>query len=258
MTVELNYQTYGEGEPVFILHGLFGSGRNWSSIARQLANTYSVITVDLRNHGTSGHATTMSYPEMAEDVIALARQLSIEKFNIVGHSMGGKTAMVMSLLYPENINKLIVIDIAPVSYPTNHEELIEAMLSLAVDKIENRNHADVLLSAEVPDPNLRQFLLQNLVKDDDRYAWRINLEAIRENHATLRQFPEEVNSLTFNGPALFLSGSLSDYVKTQHQEAIAGFFPQYKPVVVNDANHWVHADKPDIVLEELKGFLAGN
>lgn len=258
MTVNIHYQSYGHGEPLFILHGLFGSGRNWSSISRQLANEYAVFTIDLRNHGTSGYADTMSYTDMAYDIVGLARQLDVENLNLIGHSMGGKTAMVASLLYPDLINKLVVIDIAPVNYPSNHDELISAMLALPVEKIENRNQADDYLATNIQDPILRQFLLQNLVKDGDQYKWRINLEAIRDNHTLLRQFPHEVESLTYEKPTLFLSGSLSDYIKPEHDETISAYFPKHELVLVDEANHWVHADKPKAVIEELSRFLVRN
>jgi esterase len=255
MTVELSYQIYGQGEPVMILHGLFGSGRNWSSIAKQLAQKYSVITVDLRNHGTSGHSESMNYPEMAEDIIALANKLELNQFHLIGHSMGGKTAMVTALLHPERINKLIIMDIAPVSYKLNHDELIDAMLGLNTVDIQSRTHADELLSDAIPEILLRQFLLQNLVKEDVSYSWRINLESIQQNHAELRKFPDEVETLIFNKPALFISGALSDFVKPEYVQSMAGYFPQHKHVVINDANHWIHADKPDDVLREINAFL---
>jgi esterase len=258
MTVKLQYQTYGHGEPVFILHGLFGSGRNWSSISRQLANDYSVFTIDLRNHGASGHADSMRYTEMAKDIVELARQLGVKNVGLIGHSMGGKTAMVASLLYPEFVNKLIVIDIAPVNYPSNHDELISAMLALPVEQIENRTQADEYLAANIQEPVLRQFLLQNLLKDGDRYKWRINLDAIRNNHTLLRQFPDEVRTLTYEKLTLFLSGALSDYIKPEHDEAISTYFPQHEHVVVDNANHWVHADKPKSVIEEVSRFLVRN
>ncbi len=255
MNVQLNYQVTGDGPPLMVLHGLFGSGRNWSSIARQLAKDHMVITVDLRNHGASDHAHTMSYPEMANDILALAKDLGHERFNIIGHSLGGKTAMVTALLYPDVIDKLIVIDIAPVTYSHIHNEIIDAMLGLNTVEIQSRSHADELLSDAIPEMVLRQFLLQNLIKENDRYSWRINLDSIQRNHAELRKFPDEVKSLSFNKPVLFISGELSDYVRPEHVESIARYFPQHEHVVIHDANHWVHADKPDKVIEIISKFM---
>ncbi|NNE37671.1 MAG: alpha/beta fold hydrolase [Gammaproteobacteria bacterium] len=255
MTVELNYQIHGEGEPVLVLHGLFGSGRNWSRIAKQLSSHFQIITIDLRNHGNSGHNAIMRYPEMATDVINLAERLGLNTFNIIGHSMGGKTAMAASLLYPDKISNLVVVDIAPADYPTNHDDLISIMLSLPVHEIDNRKRADELLAEQIPDPILRQFLLQNLVKDGDNYTWRINLKAIQENHAHLKQFPKDFKTLSYHGPALFLSGSLSDYVKPEHGDTISGYFPQHEHIAVEDANHWVHADKPEEVIEIVLNHL---
>lgn len=255
MTARLNYQSYGEGKPLFILHGLFGSHRNWAGIARQLSDQYQVITIDLRNHGDSFHSDSMSYIDMAADITSLAADLGHKSINILGHSMGGKTAMSLSLLNPSLVNNLIVVDIAPVRYPTVHDELISAMLSLSLQDISSRQHADELLGQHITDETLRQFLLQNLVRNDSGYIWRLNLGAIKHNHHLLRGFPDEVSGKTFNNPALFLSGELSDYVMPAHNNIIAEYFPASTHVVIKNARHWVHADKPAEVLNEIRNFL---
>ena len=255
MPVRLNFKTYGEGKPLLVLHGLFGSNRNWSGIARQLSTSHQVIAVDLRNHGASGHSESMTYPEMAEDIATLAKSLGHDSISILGHSMGGKTAMVLSLLNPSLVERLIVVDIAPVLYPSNHDELITAMQSLPVNELETRNQADAFLSQQVSDPQLRQFLLQNLIREDEGYRWRINLQAIHNNHASLRDFPAEFNDRSFHGPALFLSGQLSDYIQADHHEIIRSYFPDSRHVAIADANHWIHADKPEEVIKEVSIFL---
>jgi esterase len=256
MPVKLNYQAHGEGKPLLLLHGLFGSGRNWSGIARQLSGSYKVVTVDLRNHGASGHADSMAYTEMAEDIARLVTSLGQDSICILGHSMGGKTAMTLSLLNPALVERLIVVDIAPAKYLSNHDDLISAMHLLPVNKLKNRNQADVFLSQYIPEPRLRQFILQNLVRDEDAgYKWRINLKAIQDNQNRLRDFPAELKGMSFEGPALFLSGSLSDYIGTHHQDAINAYFPESTHVVIEDAKHWVHADKPDEVIKAVSRFL---
>ncbi|MEX2354179.1 MAG: alpha/beta fold hydrolase [Gammaproteobacteria bacterium] len=255
MPVNLNYQIYGAGAPLFILHGLFGSGRNWNSIARQLSNSNQVVTVDLRNHGDSEHADSMTYTEMAEDIVRLATDLGHDSFKLVGHSMGGKTAMTAALLYPEKVGSLVIVDIAPVSYPSSHDELITALQSLPLTTLTSRNQADQMLAEQIDNPTLRQFLLQNLVRDKDGYKWRINLDAIQTNHSLLRDFPAELQGGHYAGPMLLLSGGQSDYIQSEHQPIITGFFPNTDHRIIRDANHWVHADKPDRVIEEIRAFL---
>ncbi len=256
MPVKLNYQIYGEGKPFYLLHGLFGSNRNWFSIARQLAGIGQLVAVDLRNHGDSGHAVTMGYIEMANDVAELAASLNHHAINLLGHSMGGKTAMTAALLYPELLDKLIVVDIAPVVYNPKHDQLITALEALPVARLNNRTEASDLLAQDIKDPILRQFLLQNLVRNEQSgFRWRINLDAIHSNYEKLRSFPPELINKQFGGAGLFLTGSQSKYVLPEHHDAIATHFPEAKIVSIDGAGHWVHADKPDVLASEVRRFL---
>ncbi|MGK0298486.1 MAG: esterase [Gammaproteobacteria bacterium] len=255
MSVKLNFQSYGEGKPLYILHGLFGSNRNWSGIARQIANSFQVIAIDLRNHGDSGHADSMSYIEMADDITGFMSSRGHEAISILGHSMGGKTAMVLSLLNPSLVERLIVVDIAPVRYRSNHDELISALQSLPISKLENRSQADSLLEQHISEPMLRQFLLQNLIRDDSGFKWRIHLDAIQLNHSKLRDFPTELAGNTYDNPALFISGDLSDYIQPEHQDIITGYFPEARHIIIENADHWVHADKPAEVIKAVRDFL---
>lgn len=255
MPVKLDYQSYGEGPPLYVLHGLFGSGRNWNGVARRLSESYQVITADLRNHGDSGHADSMTYAEMAEDVVGLASSLGHESIHLAGHSLGGKTAMAMTLLHPGRVKSLIVVDIAPVPYRTNHEDLIRGMLALPVTSLSSRNDADEMLSRNIQSPMLRQFLLQNLVREGDRYLWRINLEAIRDNQSNLCDFPAELAGLSYPGPALFLAGEKSDYVQADHHPEIKRLFPEAEIKIIHGAAHWIHADQPEAVIEAFREFL---
>jgi len=255
MSLNLNYKSYGEGKPMFILHGLFGSNRNWSGIARHMATEFQVITVDLRNHGDSDHADSMSYPEMAEDLVTLAQSLGHSTINVSGHSMGGKTAMVLSMLYPALIEKLIVVDIAPVTYQSNHDDLISVMQSLPINTITSRTEADELLSNQITDPGLRQFLLQNLIRNKDGFLWRINLNAIEQNHLILRDYPEKLANNIYTGPTLFIAGGKSDYIKPEHHCIIKELFPNATHKIIENANHWVHADEPEEFIRILKAFV---
>lgn len=255
MTVKLHYQTVGEGKPLFVLHGLFGSHRNWFSIARRLAENRQVIAVDLRNHGASGHADTMDYPEMAADLAALIDELGHGHIDLMGHSMGGKTAMAFALLYPELLGKLVVVDIAPVQYEFTHDELIAALRTVPLASIESRAEADNLLTSHIPDAGLRQYLLQNLIKDENGFRWRLNLEVIHASHGRIRSFPETLAEQSWKGPSLFLSGSESDFVLPAHTAEIKRYFPAAQQHIIEGANHWVHADKPVDVVNAVSTFL---
>lgn len=259
MPVNLNYQTYGEGHPLYLLHGLFGSNRNWLSVARQLGTTEKIIAIDLRNHGESGHSDSMSYTDMADDIAALAHSLGHEKINLLGHSMGGKTGMATALKYPELFNKLIIADIAPIDYNPKHDRYVTAMQRLPVRELTNRTEASDFLAKDIQDVNLRQFLLQNLVKDPEAgYRWRINLDGILRNYEKLRSFPPELTGVQFRKPALFLAGERSDFVLPEHHDSITRYFPEAKIVTVDGAGHWLHADKPEEVTAEIRKFLTSS
>ena len=257
MPVKLHYQIHGEGEPLYLLHGLLGSGRNWLTIARQLASSAQIVAVDLRNHGESEHAGNMSYPEMAEDVAELAASLNHTSINLLGHSMGGKTAMVMALQYPELIGKLIIVDIAPVVYNPKTDDLVSFMQALPVATLNSRSEASDLLAKDIADPTLRQFLLQNMIKNKDAgFNWRINLQAIRDNYDTICSFPSELLQSSYLGQSLFIAGGRSDYYHPDYHRIITDIFPAASIVVIEDAGHWVHADKPEVVAAEIQKFLA--
>ncbi|RME34103.1 MAG: alpha/beta fold hydrolase, partial [Gammaproteobacteria bacterium] len=173
----LHYTEQGEGRPLVILHGLFGSGRNWQRVARRLAEHYRVITPDLRNHGRSPHLPGMSYPEMAADLFELMERLDLPSTLLMGHSMGGKVAMTAALQQPEKVTALIVVDIAPVRYRHSFEPIFQALKSIPVEWIRSRQEAERLLAGYIDDSVLRAFLLQNLNRDESGFHWRINLDA---------------------------------------------------------------------------------
>ncbi len=259
MPVKLHYQIYGEGQPLYLLHGLFGSNRNWLTMARQLVNAGQIIAIDLRNHGDSEHAAGMTYAEMAEDVAELACSLGHNSINLLGHSLGGKTAMVMALQFPSLLDRLVIVDIAPLRYNPKSDDLVKYMQALPVASLTSRGEASELLAKDIADPVLRLFLLQNLVKDKQTgFKWRINLEAIRNNYESIRDFPHELQQSQYHGPSLFVAGSHSEYVQPEHHKAITGMFPQAIIVTIEGAGHWVHADKPELVAMEVRNFLTQN
>jgi len=256
MPAKLHYNIQGEGQAVIILHGLFGSMRNWRSIAKQLAENYKVISVDLRNHGQSEHADSMTYYDMAGDIYELIKTLELDDVAIIGHSMGGKVAMVTALQYEHIIKKLIVIDIAPVSYAHAYEKLFLAMGNLPLNKIKNRDEAEQLLDADINDRWLTQFLLQNLKRDGKGFKWQLNLLAIRLNIDHISKFPEIDDNEQFDLPTLFLGGAESDFIREEYYETVYGYFPQAQIRMIEKAGHMLHIEQPSIVLKSIKAFLS--
>ncbi len=253
--MQLAYETQGVGPPLLILHGLFGSARNWTVVAKQLADTYRVHLVDLRNHGKSPHAGTMTYEEMADDVRGFILEHALSGAAVIGHSMGGKTAMMLALRHPELVGSLTVVDIAPVSYRPRHRELIAALRATDLAGIQRRSEADARLAQRIDDSGLRAFLGLSLVPADSGFTWQFNLAAIDANLDTLSGFPEFAPGETFAGPALFVVGALSDYVLPEHRTAIRGLFPHAEIAAIDGAGHWVHAERRDAFVARLREFL---
>jgi len=247
----------GSGSPLLILHGLFGSARNWGGIARRLAGHHKVHLLDARNHGASPWAATMTYPEMAEDVAGYIEAEGIAPVNVIGHSMGGKTAMVLALTRPTLVRRLIVVDIAPVSYRHGAQEpyadYITAMKALDVDHITRRSEAETILMPAIPDAAMRSFIVQNLESQQDRYRWRINLDGIAANLQNLTGFPEIDGQ--FDGPTTIIAGELSNYVRPRDEAEIRRRFPQARIEVIEGAGHWPHADQPDRLMTILDRAL---
>jgi len=254
MSLDLAHTAHGSGPPVVILHGLLGSARNWATIAKRLAGTYRVLAVDLRNHGSSPWADAMSYEAMAEDVAALVARLGLAQPAVVGHSMGGKVAMQLALSHGDAVGRLVVVDIAPVRYERSFAPYIEAMQQVDLSAA-RRSEVDESLKPAVPDAGVRAFLLQNLVSSDGGFAWRVNLPALSANMDGIMGFPESADRRSFEGPALFLAGGRSDYLRPVHRAGIERLFPRAEFEVIEDAGHWVHAERPADFLEALERFL---
>ncbi|MFT7052553.1 MAG: esterase [Psychromonas sp.] len=259
--MNLNYQhkkpTLSESkqpsENIFIIHGLFGSLSNLSGLASELQEIHHIISVDLRNHGHSPHDNSMTYQEMANDIFTLADNLNIERFSIVGHSMGGKVAMACALLNPQRINKIVVADIAPVAYPDKHNDVFIGLKALANEPIESRKAGDLTLSAYITIPEVRQFLLKSLIKRGEHFHLLFNLPALSANYAAIRSWPEF--DAVFNKEVLFIKGADSDYILPEYQADILHYFPNAKAKMIKDTGHWLHAEKPKSFNRLVKEFF---
>ncbi len=256
-TIDLAFEVFGESSDpaLIILHGFFASSRNWRQIAEKLADKRRTFVLDLRNHGESAHHPIMDYPAMAADLLAFMDNQGLQTASLLGHSMGGKVAMWFALNQPERIGKLIVADIAPVSYQHCFNNLIVALKLLPLSDLTNRKQAEVFLAEAIPDLSFRQFLLQNLVLQDGEYRWRINLDYFQQAAAGIVAFPDTANLAPFLGKSLFLAGADSDFVKP---EQLCELFPNAQLQYIADAAHWLHVQQPKIFLEKLKPFLDAN
>lgn len=237
----LNYMTFGDEKspPVMIVHGLYGSGRNWGVIAKRLSDQFFVITVDLRNHGDSPWLDTHNYHVMADDLVEVINSLNI-KPNIIGHSMGGKAAMVLALKRPNLVRNLIIADIAPVKYEHDQSQFIEAMQKVDLSKVEKRSDATLALSKFVEDKSLQNFFTQSL--DIKAKRWKLNLKVLRSEMSEILSFPKIESE--FSGHSLFLKGEKSDYIKPEHRRLIKSLFTKARFATFKEAGHWLHAEKP--------------
>lgn len=238
----LNYKQQGEGAPLIILHGLLGTMDNWGGQIKVLSQHFQVIAVDLRNHGHSPHSGDMSYALMADDIVELIDHLGFNKVNIIGHSMGGKTAMQLALNHPERIDQLIVVDISPIEYPPHHANVFEGLYSIDLATLTSRNEASKQLAQYVDDHGTRAFLLKNLYRTaDNTFAWLMNLDALYNQYGNICAAP---NGNPFNAEVLFVKGELSDYMLPAHRGAVLKLFPQARYKVVMGSGHNPHAEKP--------------
>jgi esterase len=256
MAVELAAAEYGAGYPVAILHGLFGSGRNWRSIAQQLAAHYRVLAFDLRNHGASPWADGMSYHDMVEDLRASLRARKFQRAALLGHSMGGKVAMLTALLHPDEVDRMVVVDIAPAANPPSLLGYVRAMRSIELAGVTRRAEVDAQLAGRVSDPAERAFLLQNLVIAGKEAHWRLNLEAIEQDFQQLVGFPNVSANAAYTGPVLFIAGARSNYIEPEHEPTIQRLFPRARIVRIEGAGHWVHAERPQPFLQAIEPFLS--
>ena len=252
--MKLNFQSYGTGFPLIILHGLFGSLDNWQTISTRLGEHFQVFAVDQRNHGRSPHTDVFDYEVMAEDLREFMQSHGLVRAHLIGHSMGGKTAMEFALRHPELVEKMIVIDMAPKAYPPSHVPIFEALLPLDLGLFHDRREIADALAPFIPELAVRQFLLKNLTRDESgTFQWKLNLPAIYQNYDRLNQRIE--NSRHFTGPVLFIKGERSEYISEEDRELIRRLFPRAEVIAIPGAAHWVHADAPEPFVKAALDFL---
>ena len=251
----LNYQQTGQGENLVLIHGLFGSLENLNMVTRELANNYCVTSIDVRNHGNSFHENNMDYQVLAQDVVNLLNHLTIKQAHILGHSMGGKIAMKLALIQPHYVGKLIIADIAPITYPAHHQKIIQGLLAIDLTHIKNRQDADKQLADYVENKSVRQFLLRNLVKNNQgNFYFKCNIDYINQCYEQI-MLGFEKDECRFQGKTLFIKGGNSDYIRAEHRDIILKLFPNSKAKIINGAGHWLHAEKTTIFNKVVKDFL---
>lgn len=243
----------GQGTPLLLIHGLFGSYENLGMIARLLADRFRIINVDLRNHGRSGHSHEMSYPLMAQDVVETMDALDIPVAAVLGHSMGGKVAMQLALSQPARVSKLVLADISPVVSQARHIGILQALSQINPATLIDRKQADLQLQTMISDAGTRAFLLKNLVKDDHGFHWRINLPVLITQYPQVLAAPAAEGP--YPGPTLFIKGGNSDYLLPEHQGEIRQRFPNAKAKVIEGTGHWLHAEKPAAFAKITADFL---
>ncbi len=253
----LHAEVSGAGPPVALLHGLFGRARNLAAVARGLAAAHRVVALDLRNHGDSPHAAGMAYADLAGDVLETLAALDALPCGLLGHSMGGKTAMACALLAPPAVRRLLVADIAPAAYLHHNGVVAAAMQALPLRPGLTRAQAAALLQGAVPDAAIRGFLLQNFVPGEAP-GWRIGLAGIAAGMADIEGWPDFPAGAAFPGPTLFVTGARSDYVTAAHRDAARRYFPAARFVTLKHAGHWLHADQPAAFLALTRAFFSDN
>jgi esterase len=251
--MKLYFREYGQGQPLIILHGLFGSSDNWLTQAKLYADTFKVYTVDQRNHGLSPHSEEFDYPSMVTDLAEFIDDHNIINPAIIGHSMGGKTAMNFALTHPDKIGKLIVVDISPRPYDLEHYTILEGLNAIPIDTLSSRNEADEILARYVTDSDVRQFLLKNLQrKATGGFSWKINLPVLTQKLSNIG-LDLQVKG-TFTKPALFIRGARSNYVQDADWNIITSIFPD-ATLETMDTGHWVQAEKPIEFVELTRQWL---
>lgn len=246
MLLELNYKTFGQGPAFIILHGLMGQLDNWQTIAKKIASDYTVYLVDQRNHGRSPHTDSHSYFDMAEDLNDFMDQQGIHSATILGHSMGGKTAMQFAQTYEDRVDRLIVIDIGPKEYPPHHNEIFAAFTSLDLSTLASRKEAEEKLTSQIPDAGVVLFLMKNLSRKGTSFSWKMNLEVLNRDYnnivvPTYPTWPVEVETL-------FIRGEQSNYILDEDWDTILESFPNAVLETVANAGHWVQAQQPEQTL----------
>jgi len=256
--LHLNYKKYGTGKPLIILHGFLGSLDNWHTLATEWGKSgIGVYTVDLRNHGRSPHTEEHSIKLMSDDIFDFLEQQNLDKINLLGHSMGGKVAMHFALNHPEKVDKLIIADIAPGAYKHSHDDVFSAIFNVDITKIRSRKEAEEMMIKYLPDFGTRQFILKNLERSDEgNYDWKFNIKTL------FREYDETIKAVSsghiFSNDVLFLKGGSSTYIRERDTPEILKLFPNASIEIIENAGHWLHADKPKEFSEKVIHFLNEN
>lgn len=243
----------GKGRPLIIVHGLFGMSDNWQTLAKRFATFFEVHLIDQRNHGRSPHSSDFSYADMAQDLLEYIHLHQLQDITLVGHSLGGKTAMHFATQHPSYLKRLIVVDIGPKYYPIHHHEIIQGLKSVASTPLTSRSEADQILSQHLDDVGVRQFLLKSLFwNENKKLQFRFDLDSIASN---IENVGEELNSgWQFSKPTLFINGGNSKYIKSEDEEGIFHHFPGADLETIDDAGHWLHAEQPAIFYDLVMRF----
>lgn len=253
--MKLYYHVTGHGHPLVILHGLFGSGDNFYTLSKFFGEKFKVYAVDQRNHGRSPHSDILNYDAMADDLNNLLTHERISSVDLLGHSMGGKTAMQFALKYPDMVDRLIVVDIGPKEYAPQHDRIFEAMFALKLEKYGTRGELDSALAEHIPEYAVRQLLLKNVTRNDDgTFRWKIDVKAIHRNYANVNA--EIRSERPFQKPVLFMRGGKSPYVRDEDMPGIRALFPKAEFRTIEGAGHWVHAEAPRDFAESVVEFLS--
>jgi pimeloyl-ACP methyl ester carboxylesterase len=244
----------GKGEPLLILHGLFGMSDNWKTLGMRFAEDYEVHLIDQRNHGRSFHAEDFSYELMVQDLLEYISHYQLDQVNIIGHSMGGKTAMLFAVNYPEKVRKIIIADISPKFYPVHHQLIVGALEALDFEKLSSRKEIDEVLQEYIEEQSIRQFIMKNIYRiERDRFAFRFNLKSISKNLDEVgKALPAEA---IFNGDVLFLKGERSGYILKKDEALIKAHFPNSFIEIIPNAGHWLHAENPAVFYQKIMNFL---
>jgi pimeloyl-ACP methyl ester carboxylesterase len=251
--MKLFFRESGQGQPLIILHGLFGSSDNWFTLAKTFAESFRVYLIDQRNHGQSPHSDQFNYKLLTEDFHEFILEHQLKDAIVIGHSMGGKTAMNFAVKYPERLQKLIIVDIAPKYYAVHHDSILHGLVNMPLSQLRSRNEAEVFLTEYVPDVAERQFLLKNLVrKSEGDFAWKMNVTAISHHIKEVGQ-PLQYEG-KFDKPCLFIEGAKSNYFKAGDEAEIIKVFTQANFVKL-DTGHWVQAEKPAEFAQAVLSFL---
>lgn len=254
--MSLNFKKSGSGEPLVLVHGLFGSLENLGGIARLLQDQFTVYSVDLPNHGRSPHFSPTSLEQMSEEIGRWFDEQGLTHAHWLGHSLGGKVCMELALNRPDIVGRLVVVDIAPIKYGQHHDDVFAGLLSVDPAQLKSRSEADKIIAEHVPEIAVRSFLLKNLQKEGDGFVWRMNLHALHNHYLSLIKANRQ--DASFAGPTMFLKGGNSPYIGESQREDILSRFPNAQLKVVANTGHWLHAEKPEVVAKLVSKFLTSD